>query len=56
MKNKIYTASEYMSQGFSAEEVPLITRHDVICNKYIDGIASTEELNEMYEIQSMLGL
>ena len=56
MKNKIYTASEYMSQGFTSDEVPYITRHDIIYNKSIDGLASDDEVEEMYKIQAMLGL
>ena len=56
MKNKIYSFSEYVAQGFSAEEVPFITRHDVLFNKSIDGLATDEEIDEMYQIQKMLGL
>ena len=56
MKNKIYTATEYMAQGFTADEVPLITRHDILFNKSIDGLATADELDEMFVIQKLLGL
>lgn len=56
MKNTIYTSDEYMAQGFTNEEVPYITKHDIIFNKYVDGIATDEEMEEMFRIQEMLGL
>ena len=55
-KNTIFTSKEYMAQGFTLEEVPYITKHDVIFNKLVDGVASPEEIEEMFKIQEMLFL
>lgn len=32
--NTIYTDAEYIAQGFTAEEVPLIRKHDELFNEY----------------------
>lgn len=55
-KNIIHTAEEYMAQGFAAEEVPKITRHDILFNKYVDEIITEEEKEEMYNLIDELGL
>lgn len=54
--NTVYTVEQYMEQGFTAEEAMKAQRHDVIFNKYIDGIATEEEMAELYIIQKELGL
>ena len=54
--NKIYTAKEYMAQGFTADEVPLITRHDTLLNMDIDGLLTEDEKDEMFVIQKILGI
>lgn len=47
-KNTIYTAEEYMAQGFTAEEVPLITYFDILHNTLCD---MTKEERESEEVQ-----
>ena len=32
--NTIYTDAEYIAQGFTAEEAPLIRKHDELFNEY----------------------
>ena len=54
--NTIFTAEEYMAQGFTAEEVPMIERHDRLFNKNSSGLATDEEIAEMYELADKLGL
>ena len=54
--NTIYTPEEYMAQGFEAWEVPYVTRHDILFNKYVMGIITEEEDEEMSRIIKMLGL
>jgi hypothetical protein len=54
--NIIYTNEEYMAQGFTAQEVPMIRRHDIIFNKDVDGEATEEEMAELVAIQRALGL
>lgn len=54
--NTIYTIEEYMNQGFTAEEAPKAKRHDILFNKYIDGIITEEEKKEMFIIIEELGL
>lgn len=42
--NKIYTNEEYMKQGFSVEEVPLIREHDLLFNKWqLEGLTEAED-------------
>ena len=54
--NTIYTDEEYMAQGFTAQEVPMVKRHDIIFNKDVDGEATEEEMAELVAIQRALGL
>lgn len=53
-KNTIYTDKEYMAQGFSAFEVPMIRRHDELFNRRDE--LTDEERNEMYTLVDELGL
>ena len=53
-QNIIYTDSEYMAQGFTAQEVPKVRRHDELFNKGED--RTEEETMEMVVIQKELGL
>lgn len=53
-QNIIYTDSEYMAQGFTAQEVPKVRRHDELFNKGED--RTEEETMEMVAIQKELGL
>lgn len=52
--NTIDTDEEYMAQGFTAEEVPMIRRHDILHNMAND--KTIEEWEEMYELIEKLGL
>lgn len=53
-KNTIFTDAEYMKQGFTAQEVPMVRRHDVLFNKGEE--RTEEETKEMVAIQKELGL
>lgn len=37
MMNTIYTEKEYMEQGFTATEVPMIMAHDLLYNEWVKG-------------------
>ena len=50
MKNIIYTAEEYMKQGFTAEEVPLITRFDILQNMLYDMTQEERDSDETLPI------
>lgn len=52
--NTIDTDEEYMAQGFTAEEVPMIRRYDVLHNMAND--KTIEEWEEMYALIEKLGL
>lgn len=55
--NTVYTVEEYMSKyNYTREEAQKEQRHDIIFNKYVDGEATEEEMNELYAIQKELGL
>lgn len=53
-KNTIFTDKEYMAQGFTAQEVPMIKRHDELFNKGED--RTEEETKEMCNLRDTLGL
>ena len=46
-QNIIYTDNEYMAQGFTAQEVPKVRRHDELFNKGED--RTEEETMEMVD-------
>lgn len=53
--NTIYTDEEYMAQGFTAEEVPMIRRHDILFNQYKrDGFLTEEEEAELMHLIKVL--
>lgn len=54
MLNKIFSDKEYMEQGFSAEEVPLIRRFDILHN--LGNEKTEEEIKEYYELATALDL
>lgn len=56
--NIIYTDKEYMAQGFTREEVPMIRKHDELYNEYtaLGRPDDYEHLAEMYELAEKLGL
>ena len=53
-KNTIWSVEEYMAQGFTAEEVPLIIEHDTIFNKWEE--ATEEEKERLFFLVEKLGL
>ena len=55
-KNTIYTAAEYMAQGFRPYEVPMIRRHDELYNLWVDGTITEEQKEEMFTLQAELEL
>lgn len=58
MFNTIYTAEEYMAQGFTAKEVPMVMRHDELFNRYKRSGDNLPErqMAEMFELVKRLGL
>ena len=53
--NTIYTDEEYMAQGFTAEEVPMIRRHDILMNQYKRlGFLTKEEDAELMHLIKVL--
>ena len=52
--NKIHTTEEYMAQGFTKEEVPMIKRSDELFNKrQLEGWTEEEE-EEYYKLVEIL--
>ena len=50
--NEICTDAEYMEQGFTIEEVPLIREHDLLFNKWrLEGLTEEENQRMDYLIQ-----
>lgn len=56
MLNTIYTNEEYMAQGFTAQEVPMIREHDTLFNEYQLGKVGEEALERIEELANILGL
>jgi hypothetical protein len=59
MMNKIFTDAEYMAQGFTAEEVPMIREYDELVNATVrKGLENmTEaEAKRLDELEEILGL
>lgn len=56
MLNTIYTDKEYMEQGFTVQEVPMIREHDILFNKYQMGEVGDEVLKRIEELANILGL
>lgn len=56
MLNTIYTNEEYMAQGFTAQEVPMIREHDILFNKYQLGKVGEKALERIEELANILGL
>jgi hypothetical protein len=56
MLNTIYTNEEYMAQGFTAQEVPMIREHDILFNEYQLGKVGEEALERIEELANILGL
>lgn len=52
--NTIHTDKEYMAQGFTAEEIPMIRRHDELYNMAND--KTIEQWEEMFALVEELGL
>lgn len=56
MMNTIYTIEEYMAQGFTQEEAPLVREHDTLYNRYVTEGLTEEEKDRMFDLVVMLGL
>lgn len=57
MMNTIYTTEQYMTQGFTAQEVPMIREHDLLFNEWVRGGKVDNELAAQIEtIAEKLGL
>ena len=46
MMNKIYTDKEYLEQGFTTEELPMIRKHDELFNEYQRQFGTNWQLTE----------
>lgn len=55
-KQTVYTLDEYIQRGFSEEEAPKVQRYDTLWNKQVEGLATANEVAEMDNIASELGL
>jgi len=56
MTNTIYTIKEYMAQGFTKEEAPMVMEHDTLYNKYVINEINEEEKERMFFLATVLGL
>lgn len=54
MKNKIYSLTEYVAQGFSEDEAPLVKKHDILFN--MGDNKTKEQKAEMLHLADVLGL
>ena len=61
--NTIYTDAEYIAQGFTTKEVPLIRKHDKLFNEYTlkfgdcwDDNLTDEQWEEYTELVKVLDL
>ena len=54
--NKIYTDKEYMEQGFTKEECPLIRKHDLLFNRYVLEGLTEKERDELEDLRVFLRL
>lgn len=54
--NTVETIEGYIAQGFTVEEAPKAQRHDILFNKWVDGIITEEEDAEMEALVEELGL
>lgn len=54
--NIIKTFEEYMKEGFTVEEAPLIQEHDILFNKYQDGECTEAEVERMFDLVEILSL
>lgn len=54
MLNKIFSDKEYMEQGFSAKEIPMIRRFDILHN--LGNEKTEEEIKEYYALAIALDL
>lgn len=58
MRNKVYTDAEYIAQGFSENELPMIRRHDELMVRYERGGEQLKprQMLEQHELARRLGL
>jgi len=54
--NTIKTNEEYLAEGFTVAELPLIRRHDELFNKYALGTITDTENEELDALVEELGL
>ena len=54
--NTIYTLEEYMAQGFTAEEAPLMREHDQRFNLDVDNNLTEEQRERMFYLIDLLML
>lgn len=55
-RQTVYTVDEYIAQGYSKEEAPVVQRYDTLWNKRVEGLATANEVAEMDDIANELGL
>lgn len=54
--NKIKSFTEYVSEGFTEQEAPLVRRHDVLYNLWLVRAITEDEKEEMSQLSEVLKL
>ena len=55
-EQEVYTIGQYMMDGFTAEEAVKVRQHDIIWNRWVNGMATPNEIAQMEAIAEGLGL
>lgn len=55
-EQEVYTIGQYMMDGFTAEEAVKVRQHDIIWNRWVNGMATPNEIAQMEAITEELGL
>ena len=54
--NTDYTTEEYLEQGFTLEEIPLVREHNILFDLDKDGLATEEQRERMFYLIDLLKL
>ena len=55
-EQEVYTIGQYMMDGFTAEEAVKVRQHNIIWNRWVNGMATPNEIAQMEAIAEELGL
>lgn len=55
-EQEVYTIGQYMMDGFTADEAVKVRQHDIIWNRWVNGMATPNEIAQMEAIVQELGL